>query len=51
MCYEYEIYRQEQLRTSKQQAEEMKKRAAAGGPAPAKESEKKPATQGEPVPA
>lgn len=52
MCYEYELYEQEKLRKSKQQAEDMKKRAtAASKPAPEKEPDKKPETQEEPVPA
>jgi hypothetical protein len=49
MCYEYEIYIQEKFRKAKQQAEDLKKQA--GKPEPEKQSEKKPETQEEPVPA
>ena len=51
MCYEYEIYLQEKFRKSKQLAEDLKKQAQAGKPAPEKDSEKMPETQEEPVPA
>ncbi|HVS27514.1 MAG TPA: hypothetical protein VHE58_09520 [Burkholderiales bacterium] len=51
MCYEYESYLQEKLRKSKQETEDMKKRAQAGKPAPEKDSKKIPETQEEPVPA
>jgi hypothetical protein len=51
MCYEYDIYLQEKLRKSKQQVEDLKKRAQAGKPAPEKDSGKRPETQEEPVPA
>ncbi|MGH8744228.1 MAG: hypothetical protein ACREUY_08130 [Burkholderiales bacterium] len=51
MCYEYEIYLQEKLRKSQREAEDMKKRAQVGKPAPEKDSEKKPDMQVEPVPA
>ena len=51
MCYEYDIYTQEKLRKSKQQAEDLKKQAQEGKPAPEKDSGKKPQTQEEPVPA
>jgi len=49
MCYEYEIYVQEQFRKAKQQAEDLKKQVAK--PEPEKDSGKKPQTQEEPVPA
>ena len=49
MCYEYEIYIQEKMRKSKQQADDLKKQE--GKPAPEKESGKIPQTQEEPVPA